>query len=209
MSVDERIRFEFADPIRRRARTRFELVKPEAAWILDRRRSSFQLHVDGDPSPVAAVFRDVRRTVRFDEENPTSTVIGVELDVVPTGRTDAASPNRERLSPAFRQECDAIALVFWTRNIELLDEGRFQVEGAITIPGASREIEIQVMETGRGRDRDGTRRLHYWAWTRCRAQELGPRWSGVLRAFQAHAADVLDVVMEVELMETRPGGEPG
>ena len=40
MSLQERIHFEFAKAgSASRARTRFELVKPEAGWTLDRRRS--------------------------------------------------------------------------------------------------------------------------------------------------------------------------
>lgn len=206
MTVNERVRFEFADPeVAGRPRTRFELVKPAAGWILDRRRSSFQLHLDGDASPVAAQFQDVRRTVRFDETNPSSSLIGVELDIMPTGRQDASSPDRERLNDAFRQEGEGLALVFWTRNIEVLGEGRFQVQGSITIPGASHEIELQVMETGQGQDRSGTRRVHYWAWTRFKAAEFGPRWDQVLQALHAEKADVIDVVMEVELMENHQG----
>jgi polyisoprenoid-binding protein YceI len=206
MSVKDRVRFEFANPqVEGRPRTRFELVKPSTGWMLDRRRSSFQLHLDGDPSPVAIQFRDVRRTVRFNEADPSASVIGVELDLTPTGRKDAESPYRGRLNEAFRQEGEGIALVFWTRAIDLIDEGRFQVQGAVTIPGASHEIELQVMETGQGEDRDGTRRVHYWAWTRIKAAQFGPRWEGLLQALRAKSAEVIDVVMEVELMENREG----
>lgn len=210
MSVRDKTHFEFADPATgTRTRTRFELLKPEATWLLDRRRSSFQLHVDGDPSPVAAQFRDVRRTVRFDDAHPEATVIGVELDIVPTGRKDAASPARRRLSESFRQEGEAISLVFWTRSVRVLGDGRFQVDGSVTIPGASQEIELQVMETGKGLDRDGTRRVHYWAWARFTGSQFGPRWGSVLAAFQAKSAEVLDLVMEVELMENRALGASG
>lgn len=184
-----------------KTRTHFELVDRGVTWVLDRRRSSVQLHLDGRDGTVAGLFRDVRGSVQFDPEEPSKSSLGVEVDIVPVERPLDGSPNRERLGPEARMtEEPGLAMTFWTRSVDKQADGSLRVLGEITIPGATTEVELQVIQSGLGCDRDGTRRVHLWAWTRLEPARMGPRWQPALQALGAESAHVIDVVMEVELM---------
>lgn len=202
MPTSTKTQFEIArSPQDAPTRTRFELVDRGVTWVLDRRRSSVQLHVDGKEGLVAGQFRDVRGSVQFHPEDPSRSTLGVEVDIVPVEGPTGGSPNRERLgADARRTDEPGLAMTFWTRSVEERGDGSFHVVGEITIPGATTEVELQVIQSGLGCDRDGTRRVHFWAWTRLEPARMGHRWQDALRTLSADSAHVIDVVMEVELM---------
>jgi polyisoprenoid-binding protein YceI len=174
-------------------KTRFELIEREVAWRLDRRRSSFELRPDGRPQGLPGQFRTVSGSVHYDEDDPTRSRIGVELELVRGADLEAGSPHRSRLGPEHRRDVAGLAMTFWTRTIDVEGPGQLRVVGEITIPGATREIELQVVQSGEGR-------LHFWAWTRVRPGDLGDHWADALAVLGVQTATVLDVVMGVELM---------
>ena len=117
---------------------------PAGTWRLDPARSVVQFTVTKlGFEDVTGTFRDFAGVVRYDPANPPDS--SVEWSVqVGSVKTDASNRDRSLQSVEYFDAVRHPEMTFRSERIRPLQNGRLQVDGAVTIKGRTRPLSIVV-----------------------------------------------------------------
>jgi polyisoprenoid-binding protein YceI len=91
-------------------------------------------------------------------------------------------------------------LTFESRSIRPSGKGRFELVGALTIRGTTREVTLQVEEQGRGVDPWGGQRVGYTASGTIDRTDYGLTWNQALEAGGVLVSNEIRLVIDVQLV---------
>jgi len=149
-----------AAPFRKARATRTAPSQAHVTWAVDTHwsRVTFSaIHPLG--APVAGRIVKVEGEIAVDERDLAASRISVQAGLVCEGDGEAVGPILPTLG-------------FTVRLIEPLDDERFRILGDLEVNGVTRPLELAMVEIGRGRDGDGSRRLRLAADGRINLAEL-------------------------------------
>ena len=89
-------------------------------------------------------------------------------------------------------------LTFRSTSVRKSEDGTLVVTGDLTIRGVTREVELDVEETGRGTDPWGNERVAFRASTRIDRRDFGLTWNQALEAGGVLVGHDIDITLEVQ-----------
>jgi len=180
------------------------LESPRAAsvWTIDADHSEVGFAVKHlMVATVKGTFRRFSGQVTLDENDVGKSVIAAEIDVT---SIDTRQDQRDAhlRSPDFFDASNFPVITFRSTKIEQLRHGYLRVLGDLTIRGTTREVVLDVEETGRGGDPWGNQRIGYNARTSIKRDDFGLTWNQALETGGVVVSSDVRITLDVELVKT-------
>ena len=159
------------------------LTQQKTTWTIDASHSQAEFTVQHMMiTRVRGRFSDVTGTITLDPESPENSGVAVEIDAA---SIDTREPDRDAhlRSGEFLDVESYPALTFRSTRVEGLElqEGaEFKVIGDLTIRGATKQVELDAVFSGRGQDPWGNERVAFSATTAIDRREFGLEWNQTL-----------------------------
>jgi len=91
-------------------------------------------------------------------------------------------------------------MIFEGKRIERAGSGRYELTGDLTIRDTTREVTLEVEQTGSGKDPWGNQRLGFRVTGAINRGEWGLKWNQVLEAGSVMVSDKVDIEVEVQVI---------
>jgi polyisoprenoid-binding protein YceI len=149
-------------------------------------------------STVKGRFGEVAGTIVLDDDLSGSSVeatLGV-------ASIDTREPQRDAhlRSADFFDAAQFPAITFKSRRVAAAP-GTLAVTGDLTIKGVTREVVLEVIEEGRGKDPWGGERAGYSATTKVSRSDFGLTWNQVLETGGFAVGDEIKISLDLELVK--------
>jgi polyisoprenoid-binding protein YceI len=92
-------------------------------------------------------------------------------------------------------------LRFESSSVRRADDGDLLVTGGLTIRGETREVELEVEETGRGTDPWGNERVGFTATTKIDRREFGLEWNQALETGGVLVGHEIRITLEIQAVQ--------
>ena len=148
---------------------------------------------------VRGQFEKWSAALAYDEADPTRSKIRVEVETASIDTRDAQRDGHLR-SPDFFQSDKFPKMIFEGKRIQAAGAGRYKLTGDLTIRDATREVTLDVEETGSGKDPWGNQRLGFRATGAIQRSEWGLKWNQALEAGGVMLSDKVDIDVEVQVI---------
>ena len=171
------------------------------AWKIDPAHSQIEFGVRHMMfTTVKGRFSGVDGTVSIDEADPS----GAEVDV----RIDASTVDtRESQRDAHLRSADFFDvekfphITFTGKRIVDRHGSEFKLAGDLTMRGVTREVVLDVVEEGRGKDPWGGERLGFTATTKVKRSDFGLNWNQALEAGGVLVGDDIKINLDLQLVK--------
>ena len=152
-------------------------------------------------STVKGRFGEVAGTVTVDPDDPKAVGVDVTLK---TASIDTRQDQRDAhlRSPDFFDASNFPVMTFRSTKVEQLRHGYLRVLGDLTIRGTTREVVLDVEETGRGGDPWGNQRIGYNARTSIKRDDFGLIWNQALETGGVVVSSDVRITLDAELVKT-------
>jgi polyisoprenoid-binding protein YceI len=150
---------------------------------------------------VKGTFRRFSGKVEVDESNIANSVVEADIDVT---SVDTRQEQRDAhlRSPDFFDAENHPAMTFRSKKVEQLRHGYLRVVGDLTIRGTTREVVLDVEETGRGGDPWGNQRIGYNARTVINRDDFGLTWNQALEAGGVLVSSDVRINLDVQIVKS-------
>lgn len=154
---------------------------------------------------VKGAFQNVKGTIHADERNPDRSRAEVEI---PTASIDTRVQARDEhlRSADFLEVEEYPTITFRSRRIEgahAKPGEKFKVIGDLTIKDVTREVTLDAVYEGRGKDPWGGERVSFSATTRIDRRDFGLTWNQALETGGVLVSN--DIRISVEVQAVRQG----
>jgi polyisoprenoid-binding protein YceI len=148
---------------------------------------------------VKGVFRNFSGKIVLNEQNLAASSIEADIDV---GSIDTRQEQRDAhlRSPDFFDAENFPSMTFRSTKLERVRHAHYRAVGELTIRGVTREVVLDVEETGRGGDPWGGQRIGYSATTKIDREDFGLTWNQVLEAGGVAVSREVKIAVEVEVV---------
>lgn len=168
--------------------------------------------IDGDHSEVGfavkhlmvatvkGTFRRFSGQVVLDETNVTGSSIEADIE---TASIDTRQEQRDahlRSADFFDAE-NHPTITFRSKKVEQLRHGYLRALGDLTIRGATREVVLDIEETGRGKDPWGGDRIGYSARATINREEFGLTWNQALETGGVVVGKDVKITLDVQIVK--------
>ena len=145
-------------------------------------------------------FSGVDGTVRLDESDPTATDVDVRIDVA---SIDTREPQRDaHLRSADFFDAERFPHITFVATRPTARRGsEFTLVGDLTLHGVTKEVSLDVVEEGRGKDPWGGERLGFSATTKIKRSDFGLTWNQVLETGGMLVGDDIKISLDLELLK--------
>ncbi len=142
---------------------------------------------------------EVTGEVVYDAETPSRSSVTASIDV--TG-IDTRNPDRDThlRSPDFLDVASHPTLTFRSTAVRPAGKGEYQVEGELTIRGATRPVTLTVQVSDEIKDPWGNVKRGVEATARLDRKDWGLTWNAVVEGGGILVGDAVDVTIEAELV---------
>lgn len=145
-------------------------------------------------------FKAWSTVLAYDAADPTKTTLRVEVD---TGSIDTREEKRDahlRSGDFFDVE-KFPRMTFESKRVEAAGKGRYKLTGDLTIRDTTREITLDVEETGGGRDPWGNQRVGFSVKGALNRSDFGLKWNQALEAGGVLVSDRVEIDAEVQAVQ--------
>lgn len=148
-------------------------------------------------SKVRGSFTRWSGAVDLDESNLEQSSVRVTLEAA---SIDTAEPKRDQhlASPDFFDVESYPSITFESNRVNDLGNGALEVVGNLTIKDITREVTLEVTETGRGTDPWGGQRIAFEARMAIDRRDFGLRWNQILEAGGMLVGDKVEIEIEAQ-----------
>ena len=173
-------------------------------WQLDPAHSTVEVAVKHMMfTTVRGRFRDVKGTIEVDEDNPNKSVVDVEIVA---SSLDTGTPDRDAhlRSADFLDVEKHAALTFRSTRVEgaMAKEGdKFTVTGDLMIRGTTKEVTLDCVFEGTGKDPWGGTRAGIRATTKIDRRDWGLTWNQALETGGILVANDLRIEIEAQAVK--------
>jgi len=151
-------------------------------------------------STVKGRFTGVDGVVRLDGTDPAFAEVDVRIDVATIDTREAQRDGHLRSADFF--DVENFPHITFTAKGPIARRGHeFTLTGDLTIHGVTREVVLDVLEEGRGKDPWGGERLGFSATTRIKRSEFGLTWNQALETGGVLVGDDVRITLELELLK--------
>jgi polyisoprenoid-binding protein YceI len=150
---------------------------------------------------VKGTFRRFGGQVTLDENNIGNSVISADIDV---SSIDTRQEQRDAhlRSPDFFDVENHPTMTFRSQNVERLRHGYLRVVGDLTIRGVTREVVLDVEETGRGGDPWGNQRIGYNARATINRDDFGLTWNQALETGGVLVSSDVRINLDLQIVKS-------
>ena len=148
---------------------------------------------------VRGTFRRFRGKVLLNEENIRASSIEADIEVASIDTRQEQRDAHLRTSDFFDAE-NFPTISFRSTKVESLRHGYYRAVGELTIRGVTREVVLDVEETGRGGDPWGNQRIGYSARTTINRDEFGLTWNQALEAGGVLVGADVKITIDVQIV---------
>ena len=151
-------------------------------------------------------FGAVTGTVTVDETNPHAAKIDVTVEV---GSIDTRQEMRDNhlRSPDFFDAANHPTMHFVSKRIEGDPTAKFRAIGDLTIRGTTKEVVLDVVAEGRGKDPWGNDRAGFSATSKISRESFGLLWNQALEAGGVAVGDEVKLTLDFELIRQKAEAE--
>jgi polyisoprenoid-binding protein YceI len=132
----------------------------------------------------------------FDEKNPSSAKIDVELDVASIDTSEEKRDAHLRSADFFDAESHP-RITFRSKRVEKSGDS-YKVVGDLTIRGTTREVAADVTYEGRGKDPWGNERVAFSGKAQINRNDFGLEWNQALETGGVLVGEKVDITVELE-----------
>jgi polyisoprenoid-binding protein YceI len=178
-----------------------ESPRATSVWTIDADHSEVGFAVKHlMVATVKGTFRRFSGQVTLDENDIGKSVVTADIDVT---SIDTRQDQRDAhlRSPDFFDASTFPVMTFRSTKVEQLRHGYLQVIGDLTIRGTTREVVLDVEETGRGGDPWGNQRIGYNARTSIKRDDFGLTWNQALETGGVVVSSDVRITLDVELVK--------
>ena len=147
-------------------------------------------------------FAEVHGSIRMNEENPSTAVVEVAIDVasITTGNPQRDAHLR---SADFLDAENFPTITFRSRRVENRSDGDLRLIGDLTIRDVTREVVLAVSREGVIQDPWGSRRAGYSGSVRIKRSDFGITWNQLIEAGGVAVGDEVRISIEAELVQAQ------
>jgi polyisoprenoid-binding protein YceI len=179
-------------------------TETKTTWQIDATHSAVELAVKHMMfTTVRGRFKDVKGTIVVDSANPANSTVDVEIAAA-TLDTGVADRDGHLRSADFLDVENHPTLTFRSKRVEgsFANEGdKFQLTGDLTIRGVTKEVTLDAVYEGTGKDPWGGTRAGIRATTKIDRRDFGLVWNQALETGGILVAN--DVRIEIELQAVK------
>lgn len=151
-------------------------------------------------STVRGRFSDVSGHIDFDEENPTSAKIDVEIAVTSVDTRQEPRDNHLRSADFFDVE-NHPTMTFVSSKVERVKGNEYRVSGDLTIRGTTHEITLDASFEGAHPDPWGGTRAGFAATGKINRHDFGLNWNAAIEAGGVVVGPEIKLQLEVEAVK--------
>jgi polyisoprenoid-binding protein YceI len=171
------------------------------AWKIDPVHSQIEFSVRHMMiTTVKGRFSGVDGTVSIDEANPSNAEVDVRIDVSTVDTRESQRDAHLRSADFFHVE-QFPHITFKSKRIVDRKGNEFKLAGDLTMRGVTKEVVLDVVEEGRGKDPWGGERLGFTATTKVKRSEFGLNWNQALEAGGVLVSDDIKINLELQLVK--------
>jgi polyisoprenoid-binding protein YceI len=145
-------------------------------------------------------FGQVSGTITVDEQNPDRSKVEAEIDAASID-TRAEQRDQHLRSPDFLDVENYPKITFLSRRVEGSSRNpgdKFRVTGDLTIRGTTREVTLDAVYDGTGKDPWGGERVSFSATSKIDRREFGLTWNQALEAGGVLVGNEIKISIEVQ-----------
>jgi polyisoprenoid-binding protein YceI len=170
-----------------------------STWTIDPAHTQVEFEVKHMMfAKVRGRFRTVEGTLTLGEGDK---VEGSRVDaVIEAASIDTGQPQRDEhlRSPDFFDTDSFPELSFVSASVRPGKGGKLTVMGDLTMHGVTREVELEVNETGRGIDPWGSRRIGFKGTTTIDRRDFGLTWNQTLETGGILVGNEVRITLEIQ-----------
>lgn len=151
---------------------------------------------------VRGQFKSWSSSIGFDGQDPTKATIEVQVDTASIDTREDKRDGHLRSADFFDTE-KFPKMIFKSKRIERAGDSDYKVVGDLTIRDVTREITLDVEQTGSGKDPWGNQRLGFSAKAAIQRSDWGLKWNQALEAGGVLVSEKVDIHVEVQLVEKK------
>ena len=147
---------------------------------------------------VRGQFKTWTAKLAYDAANPAKSTIEVEVD---TASIDTREPQRDGhlRSADFLESEKFPKMIFKSKRIDG-SGGHWKLTGDLTIRDVTKEVTLDVEQTGSGKDPWGSDRLGFTAKGSINRSDWGLKWNQALEAGGVLVSDKVDIEVEAQVV---------
>ncbi len=169
--------------------------------VIDSSHSSIQFWVRHLAiSKARGTFETFTGTVEFNEEDPASSTVSVQIDVASINTKDEKRDGHLK-SPDFFDVANFPSLSFVSKKVEVVDETHGKIIGDLTIRGVTNEVVLNTEYNGQSKSPWGTTSAGFSAETKISRKEWGLTWNAPLETGGVLVGDDVTISIELEIVK--------
>jgi polyisoprenoid-binding protein YceI len=151
---------------------------------------------------VRGQFKAWGAELAYDAESPAKSTVTVAID---TGSIDTREAQRDGhlKSGDFFDAEKFPKMTFKSKRVEAVAKGEYKLVGDLTIKDVTREVTLDVEQTGSGKDPWGNDRLGFALKGSISRGEWGLKWNQALEAGGVLVSDKVDIEAEVQVVQKK------
>ncbi len=151
---------------------------------------------------VRGQFKDWTSTLTFDSADPSKSNVRVEIDIASVDTREGKRDAHLRSADFFDAE-KFPKMTFVSKRVTGAGTGKFELTGDLTIRGVTREMKLDVVQTGGGKDPWGNARIGFNVRGELSRSEWGLTWNQALEAGGVLVSDKVELDIEVQVVEAK------
>ena len=181
------------------------LAAPQA-YEIDPVHSRVEFTIRHMFSKVTGNFGAFKGTIKYDAAAPAASTTSVEIDA---SSIDTNNDRRDAhlKSADFFDVAKFPTLTFTSGKVTAGEEGKFKVEGTLTMHGISKPVVLDASFLGAGPGMDGAMRAGFEAVTKVDRKDYGIIWNKALDQGSTLLGDDVTINLEIEAVAAAKGGK--
>ena len=151
-------------------------------------------------SKVRGSFETFSGTVNFDEKNPTSTTVDIEVDLASVNTRDEQRDGHLQ-SPDFFDVASYPTMKFESSRVEQIDENNGRLIGNLTIKDVTKEVVLDVEYAGIAKSPWGSESAGFSASGSINRKGWGLTWNQALETGGVLVGEKINIEIELELVK--------
>jgi polyisoprenoid-binding protein YceI len=136
-------------------------------------------------------------TLELDSANLTASKVEVKIEAASVDTRDAQRDGHLKSADFFDVEKNPY-LEFRSTRVEDVGGKKYKVHGDLTIHGVKRQVVLDTVFGGQGKDPWGGQRIGFEATTKIDRKDFGLQWNTTLEAGGFLVGETVDIALEVE-----------
>jgi polyisoprenoid-binding protein YceI len=151
---------------------------------------------------VRGQFKTWSAELAYDAANPAKSTVAVAVDTASIDTREAQRDGHLKSGDFFDAE-KFPKMTFRSKRIDAAGQGKYKLVGDLTIRDATREVTLDVEQTGGGKDPWGNDRLGFEVKGSISRGEWGLKWNQALEAGGVLVSDKVDIEAEVQVVQKK------